>query len=259
MSAYALNVRFCEPKYAHSQYIAEYFNTLSNAAYVFGGIYGLLNSPHSFTAKLSYVILIMIGLGSATMHATLQYWAELLDEGPMLCLMVVYQISWSRILFPRYARAFLYFIIAANIIVFAIYLKYNEYDIFVQAFTIQVVIVCLSPLLVQWTNVGGEQIRELVRKNKPRVILIVAHIFTARIGWETEQQMTNTLNFGNWRGTADPVLCAQMPLLAWCHVWWHVQSAYAAYLTIVLLDSVSAGVSDNVEVSKIQTKSKKIS
>lgn len=240
MTAYALNVRFCEPKYAQTPYVAEFYNTISNAAYVIAGLYGLYHSPRTFSGKLSHIILILIGLGSATMHATLQYWAELLDEGPMLCLIVLYQISWSKLLAPTYARSFAWFLIAANLILFGLYVIFHDYDIFVQSFTVQVVAVCLSPLIVLWTSLGSQRVRGLVQANRTRVFSIVTNILVARIGWELEQQLTNSISFGNWRGAADPALCAKWPELAWCHVWWHVQSAYVAYGTTTLLDSVTA-------------------
>jgi hypothetical protein len=190
-------------------------------------------------AKISFWILIFIGFGSAFMHATLHYWAELFDEGPMLCLMAVYQITWSKLLFPRYANAFAWFICLANLLMFSIYVRLNSYDIFVHGFTVQVVMVCLSPIVVLFSSLGSESLRSMVKAKRFHVFTIIGHILVARIGWELEQQLTNSRSFGDWRGAADPELCTHYPMVHWCHVWWHIQSAYAAYLTIVLLDSVN--------------------
>lgn len=88
------SVDWCEPNFLHSTYIAETWNTFTNLFYIFLGIYAFYNSyklkisvPIRF--KLLFTCFIIVGLGSILFHATLQRWAQLIDELPMLYLISI--------------------------------------------------------------------------------------------------------------------------------------------------------------------------
>jgi hypothetical protein len=76
-----VSVSFCEDKYVVSDYIAEYYNTMSALSYV---IVGLLF--YKTRLKNLSLILISLGLGTALMHSTLRYYGQWLDELSMLVL-----------------------------------------------------------------------------------------------------------------------------------------------------------------------------
>ena len=79
------SVIFCEDKYIHSPYIAEYFNTIS-------GIFYLCIASYFFTTKLKkYGVLIsLVGIGTITLHGTLRWYGQWSDEMSMLTLMFFY-------------------------------------------------------------------------------------------------------------------------------------------------------------------------
>jgi dihydroceramidase len=76
-----VSVSFCEDKYVVSDYIAEYYNTMSALSYV---IVGLLF--YRTRLKNLSLIIISLGLGTALLHSTLRYYGQWLDELSMLVL-----------------------------------------------------------------------------------------------------------------------------------------------------------------------------
>ena len=76
-----VSVSFCEDKYIVSDYIAEYYNTMSALSYV---IVGLLFYKTKLR-KLSKII-ILLGMGTALLHSTLRFYGQWLDEISMLIL-----------------------------------------------------------------------------------------------------------------------------------------------------------------------------
>ena len=76
-----VSVSFCEDKYVVSDYIAEYYNTMSALSYVIVGILFY----RTRLKKLS-IIMILLGLGTALLHGTLRFYGQWLDETSMLIL-----------------------------------------------------------------------------------------------------------------------------------------------------------------------------
>ena len=76
-----VSVSFCEEKYVVSDYIAEYYNTMSALSYVIVGILFY----RTRLKKLS-IIMILLGLGTALLHGTLRFYGQWLDEISMLIL-----------------------------------------------------------------------------------------------------------------------------------------------------------------------------
>jgi dihydroceramidase len=88
------SVDWCEPNYALSPFVAEFWNTLSNlppvlvgalgfwAAWRRRGRSGATLQPRA--VALSYWTLIVVFVGSIVFHATLTYAGQLLDELPMI-------------------------------------------------------------------------------------------------------------------------------------------------------------------------------
>ena len=76
-----VSVSFCEDKYIVSNYIAEYYNTLSAFAYILVGTF-------YYKTKLKKIGLsiIFLGIGTTVLHSTLRYYGQILDEGGMLVL-----------------------------------------------------------------------------------------------------------------------------------------------------------------------------
>ncbi|KAH7009338.1 phytoceramidase, alkaline, isoform CRA_d, partial [Macrophomina phaseolina] len=67
---------FCEEDYVVTPYIAEFINTITNAAYVtyaYHGIRRLRGRPDAALLSLPYVGLAAVGICSAAFHATVTY------------------------------------------------------------------------------------------------------------------------------------------------------------------------------------------
>tara|TARA_Y100000768_G_C23948673_1_gene668964 strand:- start:271 stop:879 length:609 start_codon:yes stop_codon:yes gene_type:complete len=88
-----VSVSFCEDKYVVSNYIAEYYNTMSALSYV---IVGLIFS-RTRLKRLSKIIM-MLGIGTALLHGTLRFYGQWLDEISMLILSfyIIKEVRWLR-------------------------------------------------------------------------------------------------------------------------------------------------------------------
>ncbi len=84
------SVDWCEPNYAWAPWVAEPFNTLSSLAMVLIGVYGFVRHrdlPARY--RVAFALLALVGLGSVAFHATLKQPTQMLDELPMLYLVLV--------------------------------------------------------------------------------------------------------------------------------------------------------------------------
>ena len=73
------SIHFCEDKYNHVYWIAEYYNTLSAFFYIVVGLM-FIRTKISLLAKS----IICIGVGSLLLHGTLRYYGQWVDELAML-------------------------------------------------------------------------------------------------------------------------------------------------------------------------------
>lgn len=86
-------IQWCEDKYVYSNYIMEWYNTLTGIFLSLSGILFYINNRHSvYISKFNNVsiILIVLGIGTMLFHSTLLYIFQLTDEIPMLLLCVQY-------------------------------------------------------------------------------------------------------------------------------------------------------------------------
>jgi len=84
------SVDWCEPNYLWSAWVAEPFNTASSLAMVFVGVFGWWRHRHlPVRYRVAYALLALVGLGSVAFHATLKFGLQMLDELPMLYLVLV--------------------------------------------------------------------------------------------------------------------------------------------------------------------------
>lgn len=86
-------VDWCEHNYSVTNYVAEYWNTLSGIALIISGLYFYINNKEWIqTSKLNYEIrtvihsTIWVGIGTMLFHMTLKYPFQLVDELSMLFL-----------------------------------------------------------------------------------------------------------------------------------------------------------------------------
>jgi dihydroceramidase len=84
-------VDWCEPNYAVTSYVAEFWNTVTSAPMLLLGLYGLWHAARSGVARerrfaWCFLGLAAVGAGSMAFHGTLLRTAQALDELPMVYL-----------------------------------------------------------------------------------------------------------------------------------------------------------------------------
>ncbi|KAL8780369.1 MAG: hypothetical protein Q9194_000932 [Teloschistes cf. exilis] len=89
---------FCEEDYIIHPQIAEFMNTLSNLPYILFALQGLRRSRQRgepWHRTLPYLGLLSVGIGSATFHASLKVFPQLVDSLSMLyaTAFVMHQIT----------------------------------------------------------------------------------------------------------------------------------------------------------------------
>ncbi len=86
----AATVDWCEPNYAVTHYVAEFWNTLSSGWILMLGLYGAWRAWHGGPAERRFVVaftgLAVVGAGSIAFHGTLLRVSQALDELPMVYL-----------------------------------------------------------------------------------------------------------------------------------------------------------------------------
>jgi dihydroceramidase len=88
-------IQWCESTYAyqHSNYIAEFYNTLTGIALCFTSIlyyYNNKNNKHINKLYNSLILLFFIGIATILFHSTLLYIFQIADEIPILLLIFEY-------------------------------------------------------------------------------------------------------------------------------------------------------------------------
>ena len=106
-------IDWCENNYVHTRYIAEFANSTTSLIYCLLAVFSYIESmeqlskdPGAIKFQLLLVSLWSVGIGSTLFHGTLLYWAQLLDELPM-----VYLICSAGETISPYRGAYRYFIL----------------------------------------------------------------------------------------------------------------------------------------------------
>lgn len=91
------SIDWCEQNYVYSNYIAEFWNTITNILVMILGIsglylssnyeaYNLYNNRPAYRYKIYYGLLLFIGFGSFVFHGMLSRFGQILDEGAILTM-----------------------------------------------------------------------------------------------------------------------------------------------------------------------------
>eukprot|EP00611_Tribonema_gayanum_P021932 TRINITY_DN4322_c0_g1_i2.p2 TRINITY_DN4322_c0_g1~~TRINITY_DN4322_c0_g1_i2.p2 ORF type:complete len:201 (-),score=30.41 TRINITY_DN4322_c0_g1_i2:893-1495(-) len=85
------SIDWCEENYTHSHYVAEIHNTVSGATGAVAGAIGMAccyKCGAELRFALVFLMLAITGIGTVCFHGALQRWMQILDEVPMLWLIV---------------------------------------------------------------------------------------------------------------------------------------------------------------------------
>ncbi|HZH02955.1 MAG TPA: ceramidase [Myxococcaceae bacterium] len=103
------SVDWCERNYEYTPYVSELFNTGSSLAMVLVGVAGILLHRRVLERRFlwAFALVALVGLGSVAFHATLRFELQMLDELPMLylVLLMVYVLLEDQRT-PRFGRWF---------------------------------------------------------------------------------------------------------------------------------------------------------
>eukprot|EP00557_Chaetoceros_sp_GSL56_P001032 CAMPEP_0176502522 /NCGR_PEP_ID=MMETSP0200_2-20121128/14800_1 /TAXON_ID=947934 /ORGANISM="Chaetoceros sp., Strain GSL56" /LENGTH=267 /DNA_ID=CAMNT_0017901603 /DNA_START=133 /DNA_END=936 /DNA_ORIENTATION=+ len=136
------SIDFCETNYAHLNSIVELHNTWSSLAGIsFFGLIGFWkgNPTREIRYSLAYVILFLIGVGSAGLHGTLHWIFQSSDELPMIYLVTV--MNFMAVEFdspqgkPKYPKlpSILFILLLINTLIY--YTFQHLYLVFVTTYT----------------------------------------------------------------------------------------------------------------------------
>jgi dihydroceramidase len=226
---------WCEENYVSSQFLAEFWNTLTNLGMVFLCVFGLyrcMQNRSEIRVHLAYLGLFIVGLGSWCFHATLQYTWQLADELPMIygtCLYVYCALEDERK--PKHGA-----ILPLALIVYA------------AAFTYTYMYYLRSPvfhqinygILVGITIIGfSRQLARLAPAERSRCVrafVIGMSMFLAGfILWNID----NT--FCEWLRATRAGMGPAAPLLQ-LHGWWHLLTGAGTYSFVTVVAFVRAAV-----------------
>jgi dihydroceramidase len=86
------SVNWCENDYTHSEIIAEYWNTITGIFIIISALYNFYQNKRKSVWELyfSNFLLLLVGVGTMLFHGTLFYIYQLLDEVPMILLIIEY-------------------------------------------------------------------------------------------------------------------------------------------------------------------------
>jgi len=140
------SVDWCEPNYATGRYVAEWWNTLSSFALVGMGLVGLVRSRRADPLLerrfvVLWLLLAVVGLGSAAFHATLLRASQAFDELPMFYAISVasyaFAVRAERLGAPSSRRSAFYWGAVALTILFTLaYVALPNHALFIGAYVV---------------------------------------------------------------------------------------------------------------------------
>nr|CAD1820545.1 unnamed protein product [Ananas comosus var. bracteatus] len=205
----------CEKNYAHSTYIAEFYNTMSNIPCIILALFGLITALRQRFEKRFSVLHISnmtLAIGSMIFHATLQHVLQQSDETPMvwemlLYLYVLYSPDWHyRSTMPTFL--FLYGLI------FAILHSFFRIGVGFKVHYVGLCLLCVPRMYKYYI-----QTRDVAAKK-------LAKLFVA------------TITLGTLCWFSDRFFCAKIS--SWYvnpqgHAWWHVLMGLNSYFANAFL------------------------
>lgn len=207
--------QFCEAKYAVSPFVAEFWNAISNVpCFIIPGLYGLYRgrSDQDLRLKLIWAHMALVGLGSLMFHGTMRFKWELLDEVPMVMLVLCGVLSkddvhWlTRGIWKVLVHSV---VVSISVVGLYLYISRGAYEIFLHTFTAVVILdLALTCICTAKPDRHGSWVAQGC------ILAYIITIGAGRLFWEAEVRFCPAGSGG---------------LLAWLHVLWHVLAGLACY------------------------------
>mmetsp|Transcript_20396 Transcript_20396/g.42750 ORF Transcript_20396/g.42750 Transcript_20396/m.42750 type:complete len:297 (+) Transcript_20396:156-1046(+) len=248
------SIDWCERNYQVSIYIAEFWNTISNSAFILVGLMGIVQAyKHRYEARFVLIALgiMVVGFGSSAFHGTLLYEYQMADELPMIWSIMVWNYAMFLMESSTKARQSLTAIICASYAV--IYSLLHVYFAFTTTFQLNFALMIVISGYILHKNCVEHTGRSfipfvVVRKRLPseeynpvEILNLyslcwhyVVVLLLALACWLTDQfgcEILHNLPFG----IPNPQL----------HAWWHILCGYNCHLGLQL----SIGLREKVKNS----------
>lgn len=185
-----ISIHFCEDKYTHMFWIAEYYNTISCVFYILSGMM-LWKLQREKTIGIS---LICVGLGSMVLHGTLRYYGQWMDEVAML----ITSFFGIRKIKKNISNIFLIPIIAF-------------YSYFQSFFLYFLIIFTGSQIFLGYKSIKTIKNKKVTLKKKIMSIMYIQFFLMGAICWLTDQFYCHELKDYHF------------------HAWWHLFTSIAAF------------------------------
>lgn len=151
-------VHFCEKKYIYSNYIAEFYNTISNIFYIIFGLYWLyfLNKNNIVEINNFCYSTLFIGIGSSLLHSTNNYYMELVDEFSMVLLNILILDKFNKLYNGNKNKKSL--VLINNITLFSLssssiyYLINKSFEFFINIYSFSIVVILSNMFLYNINN-----------------------------------------------------------------------------------------------------------
>lgn len=213
---------WCEENYAVTYYMAEFWNTVTNLAFIVPSavsLYRAVKDSLETRYLLAHALLFLIGVGSWAFHCTLLYTSQMLDELPMLfgacsflycmwmCSSRQGETDWLAISVT----------VCYAVVTSLMYLTVNE-PVFHE--------LCYSIIVVLLTLYSTYQFRKLGGSRSLYFVSLSAYA-VGFILWNIEVQFCPSL-----RHVCDSVVWPLKPVTQ-LHAWWHVLSGGGSHLHVL--------------------------
>ncbi|CAL1530579.1 unnamed protein product [Lymnaea stagnalis] len=214
---------WCEENYVVSYYIAEFWNTISNAVMIFAPLvmvfFGYMEK-HEKRFIYSFLALTVVGFGSWLFHMTLKYSMQLMDELPMI---------WG-----------------TSFLIYSLYMmdsKPNEESPLLQLILI---VYCIIVTLV-YILINIPIIHQVSYGLMVFCIVVLASKMVLTMKCDKKLYMIGVLTYalGFLLWNVDNMLCSHLRsirehpvgqfsgMLFECHAWWHIFAGMGTYIALL--------------------------
>lgn len=205
------SVSWCEsPKYAHSEYIAEFWNTLTGISLLISAIICFNKNMERGIHELyiSNFLLGLVGIGTILFHGTLLYVWQLLDEIPMLLIVIEYHKLLTTKTFMIRKKLDLHIGLMYDslpLIFFSYFIKKELHVIMFQ----NILAICITLLLIKITI---KTYYKSIQYNKGDVNIGICLFIFSMIIWNIDNHY-----------------CNQIPKFIQLHAIWHITTSFGMY------------------------------
>eukprot|EP00088_Acartia_fossae_P008315 TRINITY_DN13963_c0_g1_i1.p1 TRINITY_DN13963_c0_g1~~TRINITY_DN13963_c0_g1_i1.p1 ORF type:complete len:265 (-),score=4.86 TRINITY_DN13963_c0_g1_i1:257-1051(-) len=218
------SIDWCEENYQITPWVAEFWNTVSNISMIIPPLYGIYSCYKlglETRYVLSYLLFLMVGIGSTLFHMTLKYPMQLLDELPMIytTCMFIYALAVVKEGPGKQRKGVIAGLILYAIAFTVIYAVHSNPLIHEVMYGILVFFLIFQAFYLMYHETNSTS-------NKLAFVGVMMYAI-AFLLWNIDNNFCHHLK--KFRGGVSyPV-----GVLSELHAWWHLLVGYSTYLHII--------------------------